>query len=123
MVSPRPFHKSLLCPAFVLALVCSVIPSFCLAQISEPSTSTSTSSGATLAAAGRILNQATFGPTISDYYLVTNIGVAAYVKQQLGIAPYLMPTVIPAADYSPAKGDCDGWNCDPEAWWWHDVLF
>jgi uncharacterized protein (DUF1800 family) len=113
----------LLCPAFVLALVCSVIPSFCLAQISEPSTSTSTSSGATLAAAGRILNQATFGPTISDYYLVTNIGVAAYVKQQLGIAPYLMPTVIPAADYSPAKGDCDGWNCDPEAWWWHDVLF
>ena len=33
-----------------------------------------------------------------------------------------MPNVIPAADYA-GRGDCNGWACDPEAWWWEDALY
>ncbi len=77
---------------------------------------------ASLNAAGRILNQTTFGPTVGELTSVEQIGVAAYVAQQLNVAPFLLPNVIPTADYQ--IGDCnDGWPCVLEAGWWEDVLF
>ncbi len=76
-----------------------------------------------LEAAGRLLNQATFGPTAADYYHVEQVGLAAYVTEQLNVQPYLMPATIPVVDYASNGGDCNGWSCDPEAWWWRDALF
>jgi uncharacterized protein (DUF1800 family) len=120
----RPFRNILPYLATAVVLAGSGFKgAFCFAQnFSDPAPATS-STMATHAAAGRILNQTTFGPNVSDYSYVEQVGVAAYVNEQLAIAPYLMPAVIPAADYAPADGDCAGWACDPEAWWWHDVIF
>jgi uncharacterized protein (DUF1800 family) len=88
----------------------------------QATTSQSTSStSASLQAAGRILNQTTFGPASQDYTHVEQVGIAAYVQEQLNTPPYLMPLVVPQAEYN--LPDCSGWNCGPEAWWWHDVLF
>ena len=75
-----------------------------------------------LNAAGRILNQTTFGPTGDEISNVEQVGIAGYVAQQLNQPAYQMPAVIPAADYE--IGDCHvGWPCMMEAWWWKDVLF
>ena len=93
------------------------------AQSTPQATGWESTTSTSLVAAGRILNQATFGPTVNDIFLVEQIGVTNYVNQQLNQAPYYMPGVIPAADYT--AGDCGGggWTCFPEAWWWKNVLF
>jgi len=112
----------------------SFCPEYALAQTTVPDVSGSTPSvtpvqyqswtSTSLQAAGRILNQATFGPIVSDYTHVEQVGIAGYVSEQLNTPPYLMPSVIPAADYSGDGGDCtSGWTCDPEFWWWHNALF
>ena len=73
-----------------------------------------------LQAAGRILNQASFGPTISDMFLVENIGVKGYVDEQLAQQPYQ----IPLANSAPVvTGDCGSFACTTEYYWWNDVLF
>ena len=87
------------------------------AGIYESWTSTS------LEAAGRILNQTTFGPTVSEYVHVEAVGIPAYVAEQLNVPAYLMPDIIPVVDYSSNGGDCNGWACDVEMWWWRDALF
>ncbi len=73
-----------------------------------------------LQAAGRILNQASFGPTVADILNVEKIGVSAYIDQQLAQAPYLMP---PANPNAVSPGDCGSFNCPAEYYWWNDVLF
>ncbi len=78
--------------------------------------------GTSLRSAGRILNQAAFGPTISDVMHVEQVGISGYVNEQLNQPPYLMPNVTPQLDYS-GYGDCNGWDCDPETDWWQDALF
>ncbi len=113
---------------------CSTLGGCCLAQTNSASIATllgknspanayESWTSTSLESAGRILNQATFGPTVQDLIHVESVGISGYVNEQLNSTAYLMPSVIPAADYSPTNGDCDGWNCDPEAWWWHDVIF
>lgn len=73
-----------------------------------------------LQAAGRILNQASFGPTISDVFLVESIGVKKYVDEQLAQQPYQ----IPLANSAPVvAGDCGSFACTTEYYWWNDVLF
>ncbi len=122
MIFGRPRYPALLHSAALFAgAFCTVTVSCCLAQNVGSTAAVSTTTS--LVAAGRILNQATFGPSVSDYTHVESIGIASYVNEQLNLPAYLMPATIPAADYSNPNGDCDGWNCDPEAWWWHDALF
>ncbi len=75
-----------------------------------------------LRAASRIVNQTSFGPNVDSIEHVEAVGISGYVDEQLNQAPYLMPNVIPAADYA-GRGDCNGWACDPEAWWWENVLY
>ncbi len=120
----RPTRKLLSYSTLAVALAgFALAGAFCSAQENIDQAEATSSAPATHAAAGRILNQATFGPNVSDYLHVQQVGIAAYVNEQLAIAPYLMPAVIPAADYTPTNGDCYVWACDPEAWWWHDVIF
>ena len=76
-----------------------------------------------LRSAGRILNQSSFGPTVNSIMQVEQTGITAYVAQQLNEPAYQMEAIIPQADYTNTGGDCDVWNCDPEALWWEDVLF
>ena len=128
------FCSTLLRSASLLALTYSTLAATsCLAQADTFSASTLTpansagiwesTTGTSLEAAGRILNQATFGPTESDYYHVESVGISNYVNEQLSQQPFLMPMVIPTGDYTAVGGDCSGWTCDPEDWWWHNALF
>jgi uncharacterized protein (DUF1800 family) len=73
-----------------------------------------------LSAAGRFLNQATFGPTVNNILYVESNGIAASVDEQLGVAAYQ----IPLADPNPETlGDCGSFACDTEYYWWNDILF
>ncbi len=78
--------------------------------------STSTS----LQAAGRILNQATFGPTSNDVFTVENIGLTNYVNQQLAQPAYQIPLADPRII---PIGDCGSFACVTEYYWWNDILF
>ena len=60
------------------------------------STGYNSSTSTSLQAAGRILNQATFGPTTDSLMHVEQVGVAGYVNEQLNAAAYVMP---PTATY------------------------
>jgi uncharacterized protein (DUF1800 family) len=126
MILARYFFKTVCqAGAAVLPALTLCAGSICLAQAvsSAGQSAAAPAPAATLVAAGRILNQTTFGPTLANYTHVEQIGIPAYVLEQLRTPPYLMPNVIPAQDYDSNGGDCNGWSCDPEAWWWRDVLF
>ncbi len=115
--------RSIATLAILLAVASmSLTTDLATAQTAAQTASPDATQGATLLAAGRILNQTSFGPTASTLSNVESIGVSAYISQQLTQPAYQMASVIPAADYQ--TGDCNsGWNCMPEAWWWQDVLF
>jgi hypothetical protein len=51
-----------------------------------------------LSAAGRFLNQATFGPTVNNILYVESNGIAASVDEQLGVAAYQIPLADPNPD-------------------------
>ncbi len=93
-----------------------------LPSLGVPMNSYQSPTSTSLAAAGRILDQAAFGPTVTDVLNVENIGVQGYVDQQLQMPPTLMPGTVPAGTYGIA--DCSSfWSCYPEAWWWQSALF
>ncbi len=75
-----------------------------------------------LLAAGRILDQASFGPTTDEILHVEQVGVSGYVNEQLKMPPTLMPNKVPAGTFGIA--DCSSfWTCYPEAWWWQNALW
>ncbi len=100
----------------ITTFVRSTVPTSGSSSGSSSSTSTS------LLAAGRILNQTTFGPTVNDLIHVQTVGVPAYIAEQLNQPASLMPNVLDPADYA-GSGDCNGWSCKPEARWWETILF
>ena len=70
---------------------------------------------ATITAAARLLDQATFGPTISDIANVQQVGIDVYLSDQFNVAPTLEPD-IPA---TPAA-ICNSTNfipCQQSEWW------
>ena len=73
-----------------------------------------------LQAAGRILNQATFGPTVSDMLHVEAVGIDQYIDEQLAQPAYMIPPANPAPVTS---GDCGSFACTTEYFWWTDILF
>ena len=113
------------CWSVFVAFVCLLLMHGSAAAQTVFATGFESKTSTSLVAAGRILNQASFGPTVADILHVEQIGVQGYVAEQLSLPAYIMPGVIPVADYNIAGhgGDCDGWACDPEAWWWQDILF
>ena len=74
---------------------------------------------ATVTAAARLLDQATFGPTLNDIQHVQQIGIDAYITEQFNTAPTLLAD-IPAA---PAA-ICTATNLVPceQSEWWQTVL-
>jgi uncharacterized protein (DUF1800 family) len=70
---------------------------------------------ATVTAAARLLDQATFGPTLTDIQHVQQIGIDAYITEQFNTAPTLLPD-IPAAP----TAICTATNlvpCEQSEWW------
>jgi len=74
---------------------------------------------ATVTAAARLLDQATFGPTLNAIQHVQQIGMDAYITEQFNTAPTLLPD-IPA---TPAA-ICTSTNLVPceQSEWWQTVL-
>lgn len=64
------------------------------------------------AAAGRLLDQTSFGPTDSAIAHVQTIGLSGYIDEQMAMAPTLLPT-------NPAQAFCNysATVCNDENWW------
>lgn len=73
-----------------------------------------------LEAAGRFLNQASFGPTINDVFYVEGAGITATIQQQISQPAYQIPLANPMAV---TTGDCGSFSCTTEYYWWNDILF
>jgi uncharacterized protein (DUF1800 family) len=68
----------------------------------------------TFASAARLLDQATFGPTLTDIQHVQTVGIDAYITEQLGTAPTLLPDVtIPP----PTICATNNIPCEQSEWW------
>src|SRR6201996_5426686 len=74
---------------------------------------------ASLASAARLLDQATFGPTLGDIQHVQQIGVDAYITEQFAIAPTLLPDIAASP-----TAICTSTNLVPceQSEWWQTVL-
>ncbi|GAC1647773.1 MAG: hypothetical protein NVS9B15_06350 [Acidobacteriaceae bacterium] len=69
---------------------------------------------ASVASAARLLDQATFGPTLSDIQHVQVVGLQAYLNEQFATAPTLEPTIA-----TPAPTVCmnNTVPCQQSEWW------
>jgi uncharacterized protein (DUF1800 family) len=70
---------------------------------------------ASLATAARLLDQGTFGPTLSDIQHVQAVGIDAYLTEQFNTAP----TLLPALPVAPTA-ICTATNltpCEQSEWW------
>jgi uncharacterized protein (DUF1800 family) len=87
--------------------------------LSETATASIAAFKATITAAARLLDQATFGPTVSDVAHVQQVGIDAYLSEQFNTAPALEPD-IPATP----TAVCSANNFIPcqESEWWQTAL-
>ena len=71
-----------------------------------------------VAAAARLLDQATFGPTLNDIQHVQSVGLDAYITEQFAVATTVMPDIAspPPAFCSAAPKPCE------ESEWWQVVM-
>ncbi|WP_263382186.1 DUF1800 domain-containing protein [Granulicella arctica] len=69
---------------------------------------------ATVATAARLLDQATFGPTLNDIQHVQNVGVSGYLTEQFNTPATLLPTIA-----IPAPTICVNTTtpCEESEWW------
>jgi uncharacterized protein (DUF1800 family) len=86
----------------------------------NPGSSTTSSVSAlllqtTTAAAARFLDQTSFGPTAASIAQVQQLGLTAYLNQQLGTAPTLLPD-IPVNPY-PTQCLTASYPCAESEWW------
>ncbi len=100
-------------------LACTVVAA---GAQSSPVVSTGYNSGTptSLQTAGRLLDQAGFGPTSAGIAKVESLGVSGYLNQQFAQAAYQIPLANPKAV---TYGDCGSFECETEYFWWNDVLF
>jgi uncharacterized protein (DUF1800 family) len=69
---------------------------------------------ATVTASARLLDQATFGPTLTDIQHVEQIGIPAYLTEQFGTATTLLPDIT-----NPPPTACVNTTvpCEQSEWW------
>jgi uncharacterized protein (DUF1800 family) len=70
---------------------------------------------ASVAAAARLLDQATFGPTLADIAHVQQVGLDAYITEQFKVAPTLLAD-IPATPTSVCTNNVTA-LCEQSEWW------
>jgi uncharacterized protein (DUF1800 family) len=68
----------------------------------------------TLTAAARLLDQATFGPTLNDIEHVEQVGINGYLTEQFALAPTLLPDIT-----TPPPTLCTNTTtpCEQSEWW------
>jgi len=74
-----------------------------------------TTTGTTVASAGRILDQVTFGPTLTDIQHVEQVGIDPYLTEQFNTTTTLLPDIP-----TPPTGACGVTNlqtCFQSTWW------
>jgi uncharacterized protein (DUF1800 family) len=78
-----------------------------------------TNANLSVTAAARLLDQATFGPTLTDIEHVQQTGIDGYINEQFSMPPTLL-AVIPVV---PAVICANGnyWTCE-QSEWWHTML-
>src|SRR5271165_1124592 len=75
---------------------------------------------ATITAASRLLDQATFGPSLSDIQHVQSIGLQAYLNEQFSQAPSLIPSM----PIYPNLADCRPFfQCFLNGWWFKYAMW
>ena len=79
-----------------------------------PTASGTSGTGATATAAARLLDQATFGPTITDMQNVENIGLSAYLSQQFQTPATTLPLI---AATPPTPCATNLLPCLQSEWW------
>lgn len=86
--------------------------------VSNPPTGGGTTTSITAAAAARLLDQATFGPTLSDIQHVQKIGFDAWLDEQFSAPVSTMPPIpiSPLPDVCAAKGT-GAVACAENSWW------
>jgi uncharacterized protein (DUF1800 family) len=67
-----------------------------------------------LAAAARLLDQATFGPTLNDIEHVQQVGLNGYLTEQFAVAPTLLPDI---ATPPPTICATNLLPCEQSEWW------
>lgn len=70
---------------------------------------------ATIASAARLLDQATFGPTVADIQHVQQIGLDAYISEQFKTAPTLLADI--PANPTAICTSSDLTPCEESEWW------
>jgi uncharacterized protein (DUF1800 family) len=91
------------------------------AQLPSAPVVTSPSSGAataTLAAAARLLDQATFGPTPAAIQHVESVGLAAYLNEQFALPPSTLPVIA----LTPATTCSSNVTACMQSEWWQAAL-
>lgn len=82
------------------------------ANVSKSYTLTFTKVLATAAAAARLLDQSSFGPTVTSIQHVQQVGLSAYLNEQFAAAPTLMNSIP-----SPPPAACTTYNCAESDFW------
>ena len=74
---------------------------------------------ATVTAAARLLDQATFGPTLNDIQHVQQVGIDGYITEQFKTAPTLLPDIA-----ATPTAICTSTNLVPcqQSEWWQTVI-
>lgn len=70
---------------------------------------------ASLASAARLLDQATFGPTLSDIQHVQSVGLNGYLTEQFNTPPTLLPALSSAS--APTCTATNTAVCEQSEWW------
>ncbi len=73
-----------------------------------------TASKTSVAAAARLLDQATFGPTLNDIEHVQQVGLNGYLTEQFAVAPTLLPNI---ATPPPTLCVNSTLPCEQSEWW------
>jgi uncharacterized protein (DUF1800 family) len=113
-ISPTELGATLTVPSGTTSLAVSV-----LNPASEEGSATVTvavtSIKATLTTAARLLDQATFGPTLVDIQHVQQVGVDQYITEQFSVAPTLLPDI--AASPTTICTSTNLVPCEQSEWW------
>ncbi len=113
-VSPTELQATIPVATGVTSVVVDVVNPNPGSTISATASAQVSSLKATLQSAARLLDQATFGPTLTDIQNVETIGLQAYLNQQFAMAPTLEPDI---ATPPPTACATNTIPCQQSEWW------
>ena len=118
-ISPTELQATTAAPAGATSLAIDVLNPTSGTTGSATVTAALSNYKATLPSAARLLDQATFGPTLTDIAHVQQAGIDAYITEQFDTAPTPLPDIAAAP-----TAICTSTNLVPceQSEWWQTVL-